>query len=73
MTSERHRAGVAFSDLHGAARLELDPFHTLSAFIYRGHNEIDSEFLTAGARPPSGAAEGPRRFMLTRDWYHWTS
>ena len=73
MTPQRHRAGVDFSDVHGAARIKLGPFRTLSAFVYRGHNEIDSEFLAAAVPGAQGAAGKARRFMLTRDWYHWTS
>ena len=68
-TSIEHRSDVAFSDLHAAARLQLNPFQTIRASLYRGHNKVESEALSgsAGASPSNA---GP---ILTRDRYHWQS
>ena len=62
----RHRSDVAFSDVHAAARLQLNPFQTIRASLYRGRNEVESEALMEEAS--AGTAS-----LRTRDSYHWKS
>ena len=53
-------AGVGFSDLHAAARVDLGPYRSLSVSGYRGRNHLRTQFV---ARAPVG--------MLTQDRYDW--
>lgn len=53
-------AGVGFSDIHAAARIDLGPYRSLSVSGYRGRNHLRTQFVT---REPRG--------MLTRDRYDW--
>ncbi len=55
-------AGVGFSDLHAATRVDLGPYRSLSVSGYRGRNHLRTQFV---AREPTG--------MLTRDRYEWAN
>jgi hypothetical protein len=55
-------AGVGFSDLHAAARVDLGPYRSLSVSSYRGRNHLRTQFV---ARDPFG--------MLTQDRYDWAN
>jgi hypothetical protein len=65
---EPHRSqiGVSFSDLHAAARLHLDPFHTVYASGYRGTNEIGADYRSALLGYGDAA-----RAITTEDRYTW--
>lgn len=67
---EPHRSqiGVSFSDVHAATRLQLGPFHSLYASLYRGTNEIGAGFQTVPAEPSDSA-----RAVVTRDHYDWSN
>lgn len=55
-------AGVGFSDLHVASRVDLGPYRSLSVSGYRGRNHLETQFV---ARNPTG--------MLTEDRYDWAN
>lgn len=59
---DQNQIGVAFSDLHAATRLQIDPFRTLYASFYRGTNEIGSNFHSASRYTQS---------IATQDQYDW--
>lgn len=65
---EPHRSqiGVSFYDVHAATRLQLGPFHSIYASLYRGTNEIGADFRTLPADPGDSA-----RAVVTRDHYDW--
>ena len=65
---DQSRIGVSFSDLHAAARLHLDPFHTVYASGYRGTNEIGADYRSALFG--YGDAE---RTIDTADRYDWSN
>lgn len=55
-------AGVGFSDLHAATRVDLGPYRSLSVSGYRGRNHLRTQFV---AREPAA--------MLTKDQYEWAN
>lgn len=55
-------AGVNFSDVHAAARVDLTPYTSLSVSGYRGRNRLETQFV---AREPTS--------MLTKDQYRWAN
>ena len=55
-------ASTGFSDLHAAARVDLDAYRSLSVSGYRGRNHLQTQFVT---RDPFG--------MLTQDRYDWAN
>lgn len=65
----RNQIGVSFSDLHAATRLELDPFRTLYASIYRGTNEIGADVRSA----TDLGTDDSTRSVTTRDAYDWSN
>jgi len=62
VTPAAQTAGLGFSDLHAAARVDLGPYRSLSVSGYRGRNHLRTQFV---ARDPVG--------MLTRDQYDWAN
>ncbi|MEM1056027.1 MAG: TonB-dependent receptor [Bacteroidota bacterium] len=66
--AHRHGSDVAFSDLHGAARVQFGPLRTLRVSAYRGASEIGTELFAAGQN-----LTDPSALVLTRDRYRWTN
>ena len=60
---------VAFSDVHGAIKVNFSPFHKLEASIYRAGNSLTSQF---DAQNVPGELQA-HTLMLTRDEYEWTN
>ncbi len=69
IVARRHRPDVAFSDLHGAARIELSPFRTLDVSGYRASNRLGSELVAVNAHGDDNADQ----MLLTIDEYDWTN
>ena len=65
----RHDADVAFSDVHGAIRLRLNPFRTVHASAYRARNRIASDLAAVNSENLPDAD----LLILTRDDYDWTN
>lgn len=63
---QQSEIGVSFSDLHAAARLHLDPFHTVYASGYRGTNEMGADYQSALFGKGYGTQE-----VGTQDRYNW--
>lgn len=67
----RHGSDVAFSDLHGAARLRLGAFRTLAASAYHGTNRVGTDLFAVGT--PVGASADSVLLLLTEDRYAWSN
>ncbi|MDX1419029.1 MAG: carboxypeptidase-like regulatory domain-containing protein [Rubricoccaceae bacterium] len=67
----RHGSEVAFTDLHGAARLRLGAFRTLAVSAYHGTNRVGTELFAAGT--PVGAAADSLLLLLAQDRYAWSN
>ncbi len=61
----RQRSHIDFSDVHGAFRQQLSPFHHLHVSGYRGSNRFGTNVATAV--DPGDSA----RQVLTQDLYEW--
>ncbi len=68
-TPHRHGSDVAFSDVHLAGQITINPFHKLYFSAYQGKNNIGTELLSAAS------AEVPTSdfILLSRDKYRWTN
>lgn len=60
-----------FSDLHGAARIRLDPLHTVHVSAYRGERTLAGGTLP-GSQQTTGDASQSALFTTTDD-YRWTN
>ena len=60
---------VAFSDVHGAVKVDFSPFHKLELSLYRAGNQLTSQFDAQNV-----PLELPTHtLMLTRDEYEWVN
>ncbi|MEL6617225.1 MAG: hypothetical protein AAFQ43_15900, partial [Bacteroidota bacterium] len=69
--AHRHGSDVAFSDLHGVARMGFGPLRTLRLSAYRGASEVGTELFAAGVDLAGGL--DPSALVLSRDRYRWTN
>ncbi|SHK87495.1 Outer membrane receptor proteins, mostly Fe transport [Rhodothermus profundi] len=58
---------AAFSDLHAAGRMQIDPFQTLHVTLYQGTNRLEADQQTRYAAAHADSA----RLILTQDTYRW--
>lgn len=75
LTPKAQTTSLGFSDLHAAARVDLDPYRSLRISAYRGTNRLRTEFVATSSptEPPGTAAAESGAAMLTRDRYAWTN
>lgn len=69
LISRRHIPELGFSDLHAAGRMQLNPFHTAHASVYRARNRIASELAAVN----SASSTELDRLFITKDDYDWTN
>ena len=68
-TPHGHGSEVSFSDLHAAAKIDLNTFQKLYFSAYQGTNNIGTELLTAADSDVTAA----NFILLTRDKYKWAN
>ncbi|MEM7786555.1 MAG: carboxypeptidase regulatory-like domain-containing protein [Bacteroidota bacterium] len=68
--AHRHGSEVAFTDLHGAARVQVGPLRSVQASAYHGASDIATDLFASGV---AADAQTPTALLLARDAYEWSN